>query len=345
MEKTGKFEEIKPMNGVKLAEYLETIKQMRIPENYYVPYNVKYSDSIKINYYPENKMNYLVVEYEVPQEENSEETQHVKLIMAKHQNTIGDLEKIQTTLKMFFKSSKMYSTSEAVSPATYIATLQKMGWEFTSEGVEFMQVTKAQGDVEIKRTQFTEAELEELSTGEQKEKNKKQHIDRSEKDIIESIKRYVVDTYEKMPTGLSDELDTYKEKVQAYSKSQKTNKGNSNLLDAVFRELKPIKETSSIIPLIQRSYNQNLEGYLDMIPQVFRDKQSHNNYKKYMQIREVATKEKEENNKELPENSLAETKLEELVKKMDKERDEKINSEMEKISPKETNKEDGIEIA
>lgn len=291
----GKIQDMKPKDGMKLAEYLKTVKQMNIPEQYYVLYNVKYAESAKINYYAENKTNYLVVEYEVPREKDSKETQLVKLIIAKHENTIGDLEKTRNTLKMFFRNSQMYSTAEAVDSLTYISKLQKMGWEFTNEGIDLMQVTKLQGDVELKRTQFTEAELEVFSTNNQIEENRRQHIDRTEKNIIEEIKHYILSTYEELPEGLSQELDIYKEKVHRYSNSLKIGEENqAYLLGAIFKELIPIKETTSIIPLMQKSYNQNLEGYLDMIPTVHRDRTLHSHFKEYMRIRETAVKEKEE---------------------------------------------------
>lgn len=351
LKSTGKIEGMKPVDGKGLAEYLETIKQMKIPEHYYVPYNVKYSESIKLNYYAENKINYLVIEYEVPQNDDLEEAQHVKLIIAKHPNTIGNSDKLQNTLKMFFKSTQMYSTAEAVDSVSYIAALQKMGWEFTSEGIELMQVTKLQGDVELKRTQFTSAELEAFSANNQTEKNKRQHIDRTERDIIEGIKKYIVDTYKALPKGLSQELDMYKEKVEIYSSYQKEGKENRlNLLDSILRELKPIKESTPMIPLMQKSYNQNLEGYLDMIPIAARDKSLHGHFKEYMRVREVAVKEKEDNNRELPENSLAEAKLETLVTSIDNEKDEITAKRMEEIQEKvnkkvQLDKSEGIEIA
>lgn len=347
----GKIQDMKPKDGMKLAEYLKTVKQMNIPEQYYVLYNVKYAESAKINYYAENKTNYLVVEYEVPREKDSKETQLVKLIIAKHENTIGDLEKTRNTLKMFFRNSQMYSTAEAVDSITYIAKLQKMGWEFTREGIELMQITKLQGDVELKRTQFTEAELEAFSKNDKIEENRKQHINKTEKEIIDGIKQYILSIYETLPEGLSQELDKYKEKVHTYSNSIKTGEENQvYLLGAIFKELIPIKETTPIIPLMQKSYNQNLEGYLDMIPTVYRDRALHTCFKEYMRVREIAVKEKEENNKELPDNSLAEAKLETLVTSIDNEKDEitakRIEGIQEKVNKKlKSNANKEIEIA
>lgn len=283
-----KIEEIKPVEKNNIISYVQKIKERGSKEKqsiYYVPYSTEYADKVKVNCYVKNKVNELTIEYDIPSNESQETTRKVKLIIAENSGKIGNFSEIENIVNNFLKNSTIFSTMNALNPEIYIAQLEKMGWSFTQDGMDFMLVTKSQGITEIQKTKFTGAELDVL-TKEDFARNEKEHSERIEERMIERLEKYIVTSYEKIPTDDRPEVQPYKEKVLKYKLNKQSGVENStDLLDAIFREMKPIREKSSLIPLMQRSYIQNLEAYIDMIPDEYRDDELHDCLKEYINIR------------------------------------------------------------
>lgn len=310
------IQERKPVEGIGIHNYIKEIKEQkerRIPKHYYVSYSTKYADTIDIKCYAQEGVNQLTVEYERLEDNGENEGKKNRIVIAENPKTMGDFQKVKLVIQSYLKDSSVYATEEPLHPEKHIAELKQMGWNMTQEGMDFMLVTKQDGIVEIKRTAFITEELEEM-TGAEIRENIQEHNLQKELKMIETLKQYIVKTYEELPSDITPELQEYKQKVQKYSDNEKSGIKNAvNLLDISFKEMKPIKEDTDIIPLMQRSFLQNIRTYLDMIPASYRDSELHSCLTEYLRIREDAITEKENNNGKLSEKSECIFKLYRLI--------------------------------
>ncbi len=304
----SKFNAIKPKEENATMEYIKKIKETKEKKrSIYIPYGTQYADIAKVNCYMKDKINELVIEYDVPQEINPELTKKIKLIVAEKPAILGEFSKAVSILKDFLKKSTMFATLDALRPEIYVASLEKMGWTFTQEGIDFMGVTKSQGIVEIEKSKFIRAE-DGMLDDEEFQNEEKLHAMRVDKEIIKKFKNYIIETYESIPEkDIDPKLHAYKKKVLLYDFNEKSGvESKHDLLSHAFSALKPIHEQTGIIPLMRRKFLATLREVLELIPKEYQEPKLQKMLNQYLDVRETAIDEKEENNGELRKNSIVE---------------------------------------
>jgi len=302
-----KIQDIRPMSKTSIIDYMKEIEKKN---SYYIPYSTKYADKVIVNCYFTNGIYQLTVEYDIPTKNEQQPTERIKLVIAEHKERIADFAFVQNQLEEFLKESKNYSIVPIVE--RYIANIENIGWQFTQEGLDFMLVRKSHGEVEIQKTKYLG---EEFDKGVDLDLKKQNHIRRIDEKAIHTLKQYLISTYKKIPNDMSSEIANYKSKMMQYLVSQKLKKDNQNyLLTIIFRETKPMLEETPLVPLMQKSFNQNIEAYIDMIPEEYRDDKIHAYLKEYLQIRLASIFEKEANEGKLNFNSESIKRLEKLDK-------------------------------
>lgn len=287
---SGILDTMIPKDGMKTVEYLRKVEEKESPKWYYVPYSTEYANNVAVNCYTSNKQDYLTIEYEVPRENIKEKTQRYKIILATSAERTGNFEAARPIVADFLKKSTVYMTLKSLNPEIYIAKLEKMGWRCTRDGVDFMQTTRQKGRTEIRRSTFTKEELDNLTKKDIVE-NERQHMERREYEIIDKLKQYIVDTYEKLPPQyLNEGLKDYMDQAAEYKFNKKYRiEKESNILASIFKEIKPIRQEPTISVGLLRYYDQELSKYIDMIPKPYRDTDRHDILKQYVDARLVAS--------------------------------------------------------
>lgn len=315
------FEGMKPQNNQKLREYIEQAKEQSKPKDYYVEYDVKYLETAKINCYMENRINYIVIEYSIPDDSMKDGKRLEKLIIAKNPNKMGSFAEIKQILESFIKSVQKYATEGSIHPEAYVAKLRILGWNFTPEGLDFMQTTKQDNVKLIRKTEFREEESESLTKEELKE-NRDRHFKEREEELIKILEDYLIQSYTNLPENISEDLKAHKGKVLKYAANKKdgVKESSTDVLDSIFREMKPIEEETTINKFMQQTLNHNLKKYMDMIPEGAREKNIHKILESYINVREQAIEERKDG-KLLP-NSGSKNRLKFIIKSFDIQKEE-----------------------
>lgn len=299
-------------------EQLEQKKQAL--QNYYVPYDAAFLEQgFEVEVFPANrgKTAQLAIKYKSEQDGIK---QLQTIILAS-----GDIGKVRidTTKKQlnrFFGAElRKYVTLSGLEPERYIEYVQNMGWELTPEGWDIFSRTKSDDETQIKRTQFTNQELENISF-EDIEQNSKNHTLRREQQIIHFISDYITKNYQKIGFEDIKELGIgskeAQELKQKYEEVMKYAKGNKeNRLAQLFETFKPISESNTKILQEAEEYIKPIRDYIQKIPSKYQDENQYEHIYKYLVIRFETIKQRDLEG----ENSLENTKLNEYIDFIDKE--------------------------
>ncbi len=236
------------------------------------------------------------------------------MIIAEKPAVLGEFSKAVSIVKDFLKKSTEFATLEALNPEIYVAKLEQMGWTFSQEGIDFMGVTKTQGIVEIEKTKYVRAE-DAMLDDEEFQHEEKLHAMRVDKEIIKKFKNYVVEAYESIPEkDIEAKAHIIKKKVMKYDFNEKSGVENKNdLVGYALTSLIPVHEKSAIVPLMRRRFLGTLREVLDEIPKEYQDPKLQEMLHQYLDVRETAIDEKEENNGELRPNSIVEYGLHRII--------------------------------
>lgn len=325
MDYTNKgFEDIKPTNGQELREYMQMIRQANMPNEFYVQFGTDNIKDTRINCYVQDNVSLLTIEFPTHTEEMGEDKSGFenlgRLIIAKREGKIGDFHEAKKILQDYFEMKSQFSTQDLTKVEECIAKLLKQGWNFTNEGLDIMQITKLNGNTEIKRTEFLENEFT-SKTHEQVDKNRKRHLRDVEQSIIIGLEEYIVSKYKQiniygmhLQQSQQEEKDMEKyigDVLQYSDKKEKESQDDSIqligrssiLLDCAFREMKPISETT-VVPIMQRRFSQHIADYLNMIPDSLKENKTELYLREYLQLREDTAEEKMKRAKEAAERAV-----------------------------------------
>ena len=177
LQKKGKITKTKEMleksNSTK--EIFENLTKEEMSEKkealqeYYAPYAVEaLQDGFEITIFPESlqETNQLAIKYEI-------HNQRQTIILASTKEKNIQANKIRKALNQYFgEKIQKFASLEELEPEYYIEDLIKQGWELTKEGLDLFCTVRNDGEVETKRTEFTNSELANI-TQEEIQKNEK----------------------------------------------------------------------------------------------------------------------------------------------------------------------------
>lgn len=311
-------------------------EQMHRLKDYYVPYHPRFLiDSKGVNIYVDNGQQQITITYTIP-EQNGMPAKKENIIIATGETNTRSAVKI---LQEYIKRLDDYQTLQYNNPQLCIAQLHRQGYTITPEGMNVFLTDGSDKNMnelpkEIERTIFTQNEKENIKPNEI-EQNRQRHIDHREREVIASIRKYILDCYkdinvkdnsflellakqQKQMNFSKDELESYikrfsenLKKVEKYNKDR----GNGNMnndkdsLDYIFRNMKPIINTYGP-NRDERGYIEILEDIIQTIPEDRRDKKQETYITPYFNKRkdlinieqnEKAQKSKEEAQKYLEE--------------------------------------------
>lgn len=297
MEEKTRIEDKNKSDTIKSTEQKEEALNK---EPFYLPYNVKYiQNGYRINCYVKNGINQVTVEYEVP--DKGSENKEVKFVMATAPTTKGHMQEVISLLRNFFTVASKYNSLDSIQPEQYVAKLKEMGWESSNEGMDIMQTTKRDEDVEIMKTVFLQEEITNISQ-EEREENGNRHVNVRECQIITEIEEYIIGAYLKMNKDNSEEYtDADKKRIEKILKLSFDKKSGieSNMAIA---QLHPIQQTKAI-NVMEKIYNKEIREYISQISDKYRFKETEKNIERYLKIRDTFIKEREDNiisQRELP---------------------------------------------
>lgn len=281
----------------------EMEKKKKELEHYYVPYEVEaLQDGFEITIFPENlkETNQLAIKYEIHNRK-----QMIILASTKKKNIQAN--RIRKTLNQYFgEKVQKFASLQELEPEYYIEDLIKQGWELTSEGLDLFCTVRNDGEIELKRTEFTNSELANI-TKEEIQENKRRHNLSIEHQVIEGIPDYIVKSYKQITsedikqmastTSIEKVLKLYK-MVFGYVNNQEQNE-----LVQIFRNMKPIldafgnsKPTLDVTKEQQALISQDMEVIsrcMNQIPEQYKDNEKHQQILQYIIIRKVFIKERQ----------------------------------------------------
>lgn len=320
-----------PKDGQNITNYINCIDLANEERTeYFVPFSanyLKYSDAVKntlkragkdlkdarINYFTKNGIGQLTLEYNVFDGENITPQKLVLAIGEMNEGKETTRREVQEIMKNLLLTAKNYSQVEGFEK--YMARIQKLGWTVTNECIDIAGVSKPDGVVDIRRTNFTQQERENI-TREDIEQNQKDHSYRVEAQFINSIQTYIIDGYEALSVPMGNaNLSAKKKEVMKYKQSR--NKGEvdeKTLLGATFTKMNPLIEIGSLTPLTavaERACRKVINNCLESLPDTGEIEQTY--IKSYLQLREEYTGAKEDTSK-----AKAKARLQEFIEKADK---------------------------
>jgi len=194
------------------------------------------------------------------------------------------------------KDGVILDDSKIIAALNTIEYLIKQGWELTQEGMDLFTTVQNDGQIEIKRTEFTSNELESI-TKQDIEENQHQHKLRREQQIIDEIPEYIVKSYKQitsedikqMATTLPIEkvLQPYK-MVLGY-----LNQNGENELAQIFGNMKPICELMQDSQMEIHEDMSIVSQCMNQIPMSYRDNEKQQEILQYMIIRKAFMQEKQ----------------------------------------------------
>lgn len=280
-------------------EIFQTLTQEEIDrkkqelEHYYVPYEVEsLQKGFEITIFPveAEESSQLAIKYGI---NNENET----IILASTKEKTIRTEMIRRELNKYFgEKVQNYASLKELQPEFYIEYLIKQGWELTQEGMDLFTTVQNDGQIEIKRTEFTSNELESI-TKQDIEENQHQHKLRREQQIIDEIPEYIVKSYKQitsedikqMATTLPIEkvLQPYK-MVLGY-----LNQNGENELAQIFGNMKPICELMQDSQMEIHEDMSIVSQCMNQIPMSYRDNEKQQEILQYMIIRKAFMQEKQ----------------------------------------------------
>lgn len=286
-----------PQDGQNITNYINTIGEEK--KEYFVPFStsyLKYSDTIRnalkklgkdlkdarINYFTKNGIGQLTLEYNVFDGENITPQKLVLAIGEMNEGTEATRGQVQEIMKMLLLTAKNYSQIEGFE--NYVARTQKLGWTVTNECIDIAGITRQDGEVDVKRTIFTQDERMNI-TKEDIEKNQKEHFSRMEGQFGKTIEKYIIEGYKglSVPTW-NEKLLAKKKEIMDYERSKKKGKvDETKLLGAAFLNMVPVAETEHNY-IIERAYGKNINKYLESLPDTGEIEKSY--ITTYLEIRE-----------------------------------------------------------
>lgn len=289
-----------PQEGQNITNYINTINIANEErKEYFVPFNasfLKYPDTLKnalkkdgkdlkdarINYFTKNGIGQLTLEYNVL---DGEEITPQRLVLAigeineGAETTRGDVQEI---MKRLLLTAKNYSQVENFE--SYAARIQKLGWTVTNECIDISGISKQDGQVDVKRTIFTQDERMNI-TKEDIEQNQKAHFSRMEEQFSSTIEKYMIEGYKELsvPTW-NEKLVAKKKDIMEYADSKKKGKvDKTRLLGAAFSNMVPVAETEHNY-IIERAYGKSINSYLEPLPDTGEIEKTY--IRTYLKIRE-----------------------------------------------------------
>lgn len=288
---------ILPQEGQNITNYINTIGEEK--KEYFVPFSasyLKYPDNVKnalkrdgkelkdarINYFTKNGIGQLTLEYNVLV---GEEITPQRLVLAigeineGAETTRGDVQEI---MKRLLLTAKNYSQVDGFE--TYAARIQKLGWTVTNECIDIAGISKQDGEVDVKRTIFTQDERMNI-TKEDIEQNQKDHFSRMEGHFSSTIEKYIIEGYKALsvPTW-NEKLVAKKKDIMEYAESKKKGKvDKTRLLGAAFSNMVPVAEAEHNY-IIERAYGKSINSYLEPLPNTGEIEKTY--IKTYLEIRE-----------------------------------------------------------
>lgn len=288
---------ILPQEGQNITNYINTIGEEK--KEYFVPFSasyLKYPDNVKnalkrdgkelkdarINYFTKNGIGQLTLEYNVLV---GEEITPQRLVLAigeineGAETTRGDVQEI---MKRLLLTAKNYSQVDGFE--TYAARIQKLGWTVTNECIDIAGISKQDGEVDVKRTIFTQDERMNI-TKEDIEQNQKNHFSRMEGQFSSTIEKYIIEGYKELsvPTW-NVGLEAKKKEIMQYEQSKKKGKvDKTRLLGAAFSNMVPVAETEHNY-IIERAYGKSINSYLEPLPDTGEIEKTY--IRTYLEIRE-----------------------------------------------------------
>lgn len=288
---------ILPQEGQNITNYINTIGEEK--KEYFVPFSasyLKYPDNVKnalkrdgkelkdarINYFTKNGIGQLTLEYNVLV---GEEITPQRLVLAigeineGAETTRGDVQEI---MKRLLLTAKNYSQVDGFE--TYAARIQKLGWTVTNECIDIAGISKQDGEVDVKRTIFTQDERMNI-TKEDIEQNQKNHFSRMEGQFSSTIEKYIIKGYKELSVPTCNvELEAKKKEIMQYEQSKKKGKvDKTRLLGAAFSNMVPVAETEHNY-IIERAYGKSINSYLEPLPDTGEIEKTY--IRTYLEIRE-----------------------------------------------------------
>lgn len=288
-----------PQEGQNITNYINTIMANEERKEYFVPFSasfLKYPDTLKnalkkdgkdlkdarINYFTKNGIGQLTLEYNVL---DGEEITPQRLVLA-----IGEINKgaettrgdVQEIMKRLLLTAKNYSQVENFE--SYAARIQKLGWTVTNECIDISGISKQDGQVDVKRTIFTQDERMNI-TKEDIEQNQKDHFSRMEGQFSSTIEKYIIEGYKALSVPTRNEkLGAKKKDIMEYADSKKKGKvDKTKLLGAAFSNMVPVAETEHNY-IIERAYGKSINSYLESLPDTGKIEKTY--IRTYLKIRE-----------------------------------------------------------
>lgn len=307
-----KISKILPQEGQNITNYINAISEEK--KEYFVPFSanyLKYPDTVRnalkkdgkdlkdarINYFTKNGIGQLTLEYNVFDGENITPQKLVLAIGEMNEGTETTRGQVQEIMKMLLLTAKNYSQIEGFE--NYVARIQKLGWTVTNECVDIAGISRKDGEVDVKRTIFTQDERMNI-TKEDIEQNQKDHFSRIERHFGKTIEKYIIEGYKglSVPTW-NVELTAKKKEIMDYEQSKKKRKVDERtMLGATFTKMNPLFETESIAlstVVMDKVYRDTINKYLEGLPDTGEIEKTY--ITTYLQIREEYLKTHDENSK------------------------------------------------
>lgn len=279
---------------------------------YYVPYNVTaLQDGFDITVFPVESEDsiQLAIKYEI-----NHEKQTIILANTNERDIRFDSTKRQIE-KYFAGSVQNFTSLREIEPEFYIEYLERHGWTLTQEGLDLFCTVKNDGEVEIKRTEFTSNELASI-TDEQIKDNRMNHIFRRESQVIGSIPDYIVKSYQMISEGNIKQALSNEKLIEQYGivKEYIANTNQDNELAKAFTNMKPVLHDQEGIEQETQQYIEVISNCIRQIPEQYRDRIQHQRIFQYMIIRRALIQEKQKGT-DIRQDS---TMLDDYIKRIDK---------------------------
>lgn len=281
----------------------ETEKKEEALQHYYVPYAVEaLQDGFEITIFPDNieGTNQLAIKYQI-------HNQNKTIILASTKEKNIQANEIKKTLSQYFgETVQEFASLQELEPEFCAVDLLRQGWELTKEGLDLFCTVRNDGEVEIRRTKYTNSEFANI-TQEEIQENQRRHNVCIEQQIIAGIPEYIVKSYKQITskdikeianaTPIRNVLEQY-QMVLGYMNNQEPNE-----LNQIFRNMQPIldvvedkKTTLNDIeaPLTQISEDMGaISRCMKQIPSKYQDNEKHQEILRYVIIRDAFIKAKQ----------------------------------------------------
>lgn len=308
-------------------EQLEKKKQAL--QNYYVPYDASFLEQgfeVDVFTTERGRKTQLALKYSVNEQPQT-------IVLANGNTGKLNIDATKKQLNKFFSIElKKYATLDGLEPERYIEYIQEMGWKVTPEGLDVFSRTRSDYEVEIKRTEFTNQELENLKS-EDIEQNGKEHRLRREWQIIHSISEYIKDGYKqvsfedikKLGIG-SKEAGNLKQKYQEVIQYEKC-EDTDNRLSQIFATFRPMSLSTNSIQDEVNNYIQPIREYIRQIPPKYQDENQYEYIYHYLVIRAEAMQQRRVEEK-TPSENVKLNKYIDIIDERDEDRKQKTRLQM-----------------